>query len=154
YLGYYLSHPDTFATNYTDQARLAIYSYPEFEFQGVLTDDRVGPIGGVNTKSGLIEDESGNIYAVSHSNPANGFSQGTQVSGILRIQDGESTCDADYLVDVAEVAGGTPAHLLYLGSGKVFDEINTAARGEQAMWSHGPLRSGIIDLNAQTVDCI
>lgn len=154
FLSYYISDPNTWATDYTDMARLAIYSYPEFEFQEVITDDRVGPIGGFNIKSGLIQDESGNIYAVSHSNPANGFSQVTNDSGILRINSGDAGFDQDYFFDVAEIAGGTPTHLMYLGNGKAFAEINVADRDEQARWSDSPLRSAIIDLNNQTVNFI
>lgn len=154
FLSYYISDPVSFDTEYTDKARVAVYSYPGFEFQEVITDERVGPIGGFNIKSGLIEDESGDIYAVSHSNPANGFSQVTNDSGILRINSGETDFDPDYYFDVAEVAGGTPSHLMYLGNGKVFAEINMAAREEQARWSDSPLQSAIIDLEAETVTFI
>ena len=154
FLSYYISDPLSFETNYTDQARVAVYSYPGFEFKEVITDDRVGPIGGFNTKSGLIEDENGNIYAFSHSNPANGFSQVTNDSGILRINSGETAFDEEYFFDIAEVAGGTPAHVKYLGNGKVFAEINMAARDEQERWSDSPLQSAIIDLNDQSVNFI
>lgn len=154
FLSYYISDPETFATNHTDLARVAVYSYPEFEFQEIITDERVGPIGGFNTKSGLIEDENGNIYAVSHSNPANGFSKFTNDSGILRINSGEATFDTDYFFDVEEAAGGTVAHLKYLGNGKAFAEINTSPREEQGTWSDSPLQSAIIDLNTHTVDFI
>lgn len=154
FLSYYISNPNTWATNYTDVARVAVYSYPGFEFQEVITDDRVGPIGGFNIKSGLIQDESGDIYAVSHSNPANGFSQFTNDSGILRINSGETSFDSEYYFDVEEIAGGTPTHLKYLGNGKAFAEINMAARENQATWSDSPLQSAIIDLNNQTVNFI
>jgi len=154
FLSYYVSDPVTFDTNYTDEAKVAVYSYPGFEFQKVITDDRVGPIGGFNVKSGLIEDESQNVYAVSHSNPANGFSQVTNDSGILRIKKGETDFDTDYYFDVEEVAGGTPVHLIYLGNGKVFTEINMASRTTQARWSDSPLKSAILDLNTKTVDFI
>ena len=154
YLSYYISDPNTFATDYTDKARVAVYTYPGFEFQEVITDDRVGPIGGFNIKSGLIEDENGDLYAISHSNPANGFSQFTNDSGILRINSGETRFDPEYYFDVKEVAGGTPVHLIYLGNGKAFAEINMAARADQARWSDSPLKSAIIDLEAKTVNFI
>lgn len=154
FLSYYISDPSTYATDYTDVARVAVYSYPGFEFQKIITDDRVGPIGGFNIKSGLVEDENGNIFAISHSNPANGFSQFTNDSGILRINSGETSFDPDYYFDVEEVAGGNPVHLKYLGDGKALAEINMAPRDEQAAWTDSPLRSAIIDLNNQTVDFI
>ncbi len=154
FLSYYISDPNTFATDYTDIAQVAVYSYPEFEFQKVITDDRVGPIGGFNTKSGLIEDENGNIFAISHTNPANGFSKFTNDSGILKINSGETTFDSNYFFDVQEVTGGNPVHLMYLGNGKAFAEINMAAREDQTMWTDSPLQSAIIDLNNKTVDFI
>ena len=154
FLSYYLSDPTTFDTHYTDLARVAVYSYPEFEFQEVITSDKVGPIGGFNIASGLIEDESGNIYAISHSNPSNGFSQVTNESGILRINSGETEFDADYEFDVLDIAGGTPVHLKYLGDGKAFAEINMTARESQGRWTDSPLRSAIIDLENKTVDFI
>lgn len=154
FLSYYISNPNNWETNYTDVARVAVYSYPGFEFQEVITDDRVGPIGGFNIASGLIQDESGDIYAVSHTNPANGFSKFTNDSGILRINSGEASFDPDYYFDVEEIAGGTPTHLKYLGNGKAFAELNMAPRGEQVTWSDSPLQSAIIDLNNQTVNFI
>ena len=154
FLSYYLSDPNTFDTNYTDFARVAVYSYPGFEFQKVITSAKVGPIGGFNIASGLIEDENGNIYAVSHTNPANGFSQITNNSGIILIENGDTDFELNYLFDVYEEAGGTPVHLKYLGDGKAFAEINMTARGNQARWSDSPLRSAIIDLETRTVNFI
>lgn len=155
FLSYYISDPDTYATDYTDQAEVAVFSYPGLEFQKVITDERVGPIGGFNVKSGLIKDEAGNIYAISHSNPANGFSQSTKPSGILKISSGETEFDQDYFFDIEEATGGyNTAHLKYLGGGKAFAEINMADRSEQAAWSDNPLKSAVIDLEAQTVDFI
>ena len=154
FLSYYISNPNTWATDYTDEAMVAVYSYPGFEFQEVITDDRVGPIGGFNIKSGLVEDENGNIFAISHSNPANGYSQFTNESGILKINSGETSFDPDYFFDVEEIAGGTAAHVKYLGNGKAFAEINMAARSEQGTWSDSPLQSAVIDFNNKTVDFI
>src|SRR5699024_11137661 len=136
FLSYYISDSETFATPYTDTARVAVFSFPELEFQKVIKDTRVGPIGGFNVKDGLIKDENGNIYAVSHSNPANGYSQSTKPSGILKINSGETDFDPDYFFDISsKIDGGDAAHLLYLGNGKAFAEINTMARNEQEEWS-------------------
>src|SRR5690606_28337797 len=73
---------------------------------------------------------------------------------ILRINSGETSFDEDYYFDVEEVAGGTPTHLMYLGNGKAFAEINMADRAEQTIWSDSPLKSAIIDLNNRTVNFI
>ena len=155
FLSFYISDPNTFDTPHTDKAQIAVYSYPELQFQKVIEDTRTGPIGGFNTKSGLIKTEQGDIYAVSHSNPANGYSQTTKPAGIVRIKSGQTAFDQSYLFDVAAVTGGkTIAHMLYLGNGKVFAEINTVERAQQDKWSDGPLRSAVIDLNNKTVSYI
>ncbi|MHA6249936.1 DUF4374 domain-containing protein [Pontibacter sp. CAU 1760] len=155
FLSYYISDPNTYATPHTDKAKIAVYSYPELEFQKVIEDARTGPVGGFNTKSGLIRDEKGDVYALSHSNPANGYSQTTNKGGILRINSGQTTFDQSYFFDVAEVTGGKNiAHLKYLGNGKAFAEINTASNSQQVRWSDGPLKSAIIDLQNKTVTYI
>lgn len=151
FLSYYISDPTTFKTDHTDRAWVAVYSYPSLEFQKVIEDTRTGPVGGFNVKSGLIKDENGNIYALSHSNPANGFSTFSKPSGILRINNGSTDFDPSYLFSLPE--SGT-AHLIYLGNGKVFAEINVAERSQQAPWSDAPLKSAIIDLNDQSITYI
>lgn len=154
FLSYYISDPETFATTHTDQAEVAVFSYPELEFQEVITDDRVGPIGGFNTKSGLVKDQAGNIYAISHSNPANGYSQSTKPAGILKINAGETAFDEDYFFDINDVANGTMVYAKLLNDGRFFAEINTEARATQAMWSDSPLESAIVDFEAQTVNYV
>lgn len=155
FLSYYVSDPVNYDTNYTDKAQIAVYSYPELAFEKVITDDRVGPIGGFNVKSGLIKDENGDLYAVSHSNPANGFSKSTKPSGILRIKNGETTFDANYFFDIETASGGfNTAHLKYLGNGKAFSEINVASRADQGRWSDSPLKSAVVDLYNKTVTYI
>lgn len=155
FLSYYISDPTTFATPHTDVAQVAVYSYPELEFQKVITDTRTGPIGGFNTKTGLIKDEQGNIYALSNSNPANGYSQTTKKGGVLRIANGQTTFDPNYFFDVEAVTSGKNiSHLKYLGNGKALAEINAEANASQARWSDGPLKTAIVDLTAKTVTYI
>src|SRR5690606_1063212 len=106
-------------------------------------------------KTALIKTEQGDVYAMSHSNKANGFSQTTKPAGIVRIKSGQTVIDPSYLFDVATVTGGkTISHMLYLGNGKVFVEINTADRAQQVSWSDGPLKSAVIDLNSKTINYI
>nr|WP_319400768.1 DUF4374 domain-containing protein [uncultured Carboxylicivirga sp.] len=155
FVSYYISDPNTFATTQTDKAQVAVFNYPELTFVKVIEDSRVGPIGGFDTNSGLIKDENGNVYAASSSNPANGFSQFTKPSGILKINSGETEFDADFFFDIEEVTGGfNTAHMVYLGDGKVFSEINTADRSEQVIWSNSPLQTAIFDLNNPSIHYI
>lgn len=152
FVSYYEMNPNTYATPSTDQATVAVFSYPDFTFQKVITDSRVGPIGGFNVKDGLIKDESGNIFAVSHSNPANGYSQSTKPAGILKIANGSTTFDANYFWQAADNA--IVSHMKYISGGNAFAEINTTARASQAAWSDGSLQSAIINLNNKTVNYI
>lgn len=154
FLSYYVSDPNTYDTPSTDQAQVAVFSYPELALEKVITDDRVGPIGGFNTKSGLVKDAAGNVYALSHSNPANGYSQSTRPSGVLKIKSGETTFDQDYFFDIENVSGGNIVYSQFLENGKAFAEINTEDRASQARWSDGPLESAIVDFENQTVDFI
>ncbi|MCU4155645.1 DUF4374 domain-containing protein [Carboxylicivirga sp. A043] len=155
FVSFYISDPNTFGTPSTDKAEIAVFNYPELDFVKVIEDTRVGPIGGFGTMAGLIKDESGDVYALSHSNPANGFSQSTKPSGILRINSGETEFDADFFFDIEDITGGqNTAHLVYLGDGKVLTEINTAARSEQAAWSDSPLKTAIMDLHDESIQYI
>ncbi|MCU4162522.1 DUF4374 domain-containing protein [Carboxylicivirga caseinilyticus] len=155
FVSFYISDPSTYGTPSTDMAEVAVFNYPELTFVKVIEDSRVGPIGGFGTMAGLIKDEDGNVYATSHSNPANGFSQYTKQAGILKINSGETEFDSDFFFDIEDVTGGyNTAHMVYLGNGKVFTEINTATRSEQATWSDSPLQTAILDLNNATVEYI
>src|SRR5699024_9604403 len=79
----------------------------------------------------------------------------TKPSGILKINSGTTTFNPEYFFDIAAKAnGGNAAHLSYIGNGKAFAEINTAARSAQEMWSDSPLKSAVIDLETQTVNFI
>ncbi|WP_297096648.1 DUF4374 domain-containing protein [uncultured Draconibacterium sp.] len=155
FVSYYISDPATYATAHTDLAQVAVFSYPDLQFVKIIEDDRTGPVGGFGTKSGLIKDESGNVYALSHSNPANGFSQFTKDPAILRINSGDSEFDNNYIFDFNTVTDSlTTAHLVYLGNDKVFVEMNSADRREQSAWADGPLKPAVLDLSEKTINYI
>ncbi len=155
FISYYISNVNTFATTHTNQAVVAVYSYPDFQFEKVITDNRVGPIGGFNLKHGLVEDEDGNVYAISHSNPANGFSQSTKPSGILKIDAGTSEFNPNYFFNISDATnGGNATHVVYLGNGRAFAEINVTPRADQGAWKDGKLKSAVINFEAQTAHFI
>ncbi len=152
YVSYFVFGPSS-TTPFVNQAEVAIFSYPELVYQTTITDERTGPIGGWATNSGLFKDENGNIYCLSHTNPANGYSQSNATAGILRINKNTTAFDTDYFFNLTATANGyTTANILYLEDGKGFAEMNVMARSEQAKWLDGPLKSAIIDLNAQTIN--
>ncbi|MFV0290024.1 MAG: DUF4374 domain-containing protein [Mangrovibacterium sp.] len=151
YVSYFVFGPSS-STPFVEKAEVAIFSYPELKYISTITDERTGPLGGWNTNSGLFNDENGNIYCVSHTNPANGYSQSNAKAGILRINKNETSFDADYFFDLTATGDGyTTANILYMNDGKAFAEMNVAARSEQTTWADAPLKGAILDLNAKTV---
>jgi hypothetical protein len=152
FLSYYYIDPNTFATPQTDQAEVAVYSYPELEFQKVITDSRVGAIGGFNVKDGLIKDENGNVYAISTSNPANGYSQTSKPAGVLKIAKGTSTFDPGYFWEMTD--GEILTHAKYMSDGNAFAKINTTARVDQGAWTDGSLKAAVVNFNSKAINYI
>ena len=148
----YMALTSSYTTPDVSHAEVAVFTYPGLEYVKTITDERTGPIGGWGTNSGLFLDESGNVYAVSHTNIANGYSQSNETAGFLRINYNETTFDSNYFFDLTATGNGyTTANALYMGANKAFAEMNTASRDEQVAWSDGPLKSAIIDLEEQAV---
>ena len=73
----------------------------------------------------------------------------------MKIKSGETSFDQAYYFDVQAKSGGKNAsHLVYLGNGKVFAEMNTEDVSAQAAWADGPLESAIIDIYTQEVTLV
>lgn len=150
YLTFYLKNPTTHATSYTDTAYVAVYSYPELEFMTLIKDDRTGPAGAWNTDCGIQLDEKGDLYTMSATAIANGFSQSTKEAAFLRIKKGENSFDPDYCFNIEKATGGLkPAHIRYVGNGLVYAEVSTVK--DQEKWKDVDLKVCIIDLYNQTV---
>ena len=142
----------TYATQNTDTNYVAIYSYPGFVKQKVIKDTRTGPSGAFNTRSGLFKTESGDLYAVSTSSFANGYSQSTKPGGILKIAAGTTDFDATYFFNTDAAAnGGKIAHAIYIGNGKLFAQMTNKVPTLADRWGDGYLRLAIVDLNAKTI---
>ncbi|PRY54350.1 uncharacterized protein DUF4374 [Arcticibacter pallidicorallinus] len=146
----------TYNTKNTDKNYLAVYSYPGFELQKVITDPRTGPSGAFNTMSGLFKTESGDLYAVSTSSIYNGYSQATKPAGILKIANGTSEFDANYFFNTdAAPNGGKIAHAIYIGGNKLFAAITTVPPSKPVVaaekWSDANLTLAIVDLSAKTI---
>lgn len=114
-----------FTTPQTDTAYVAVYSYPEIEFEKYITDTRMGPIGIYGCFNGMIEDENGNFYAYSSASYANGFTTQSKPSGILRINNGETQFDKNYFFNIEEATGGKINFFEYVGNGKAIANIVT-----------------------------
>lgn len=141
-----------FTTPQTDTSYVAVYSYPDLQFEKYITDTRMGPIGVYGMFNGIVEDENGDFYAYSSASYANGFTTQSKPSGILRINDGETEFDESYFFNVEEAAGGKINFLQYVGNGKALANIVV---DDSALW--GSYSAGneihklaVLDLQAQT----
>ncbi|MTI88443.1 MAG: DUF4374 domain-containing protein [Balneolaceae bacterium] len=112
-----------FSTPQTDTAYVAVYSYPDLEFEKYITDTRMGPIGIYGSSYGMIEDEDGNYYAYSSASLASGFTTQSKPSGILKINNGETEFDENYFFNVEEITGGKIHFFEYIGNGKAIANI-------------------------------
>ena len=153
YLTFCLMNPTTYETQYTDTAYVAVYSYPALEFQTLIKDTRTGPAGSWNANNGIIKTESGDMYIMSNSAIANGYSQSTKDAGFLRIPNGSTSFDNTYFFNFEEKSGGLkPAHIKYIGNGLLFAEVSTNANQTLAdRWGDKNLKFCIINLYNQTI---
>lgn len=155
YQTFYPVNATTYETTNTDLNYVAIYSYPGFVLEKVITDARTGPSGAFNTRSGLFKTENGDLYAVSNTSFNNGYSQSTKPAGILKIAAGTTTFDANYFFNTdAATNGGKIAHAIYIGNGKLFAAVTTVVPTLATRWSDANLRLAIVDLNAKTITLV
>lgn len=149
---FYPSNFTTYETKNTDMAYVAIYSYPGFKLEKVITDNRTGPAGAFNTRSGLFKTETGDLYTVSTTSFANGYSQSTKPAAVLKIKAGTTEFDKDYFFNTdAATNGGKIAHAIYIGNGKLFAAVTTVPPTLADRWADNNLRLAIVDLNAKTI---
>ncbi|WP_069659620.1 DUF4374 domain-containing protein [Arcticibacter eurypsychrophilus] len=148
YQTFYPINATTYVTQNTDNNYVAIYSYPGFVLEKVITDTRTGPSGGFNTRSGIFKTESGDLYTVSHN--SYGYSKKTKAAGILKIASGTTVFDANYYFNTETATnGGKIIHAMYVGNNKLFAEItNVASTGQ---WADASLKFAIVDLSAKTI---
>ncbi|MDR1023378.1 MAG: DUF4374 domain-containing protein [Prevotellaceae bacterium] len=152
YMTYFPMNQTTWETGYTDTAYVAVFAYPDMTPEIIMKDTRTGPAGSWNAYNGIFQTESGDMYIMSNSAIANGFSQSTKGAAFLRIPKGTTNFD-DYYFDFEAASGGLrPAHVKYLGSGLVFAEVSTlTTQTAEDRWLDNSLKSCIIDLNSKTV---
>lgn len=138
-------------TSKTDKVYVAVYSYPEFELEKIIEDDRSGPAGAFNTRSGIFATESGDIYTISHS--GFGYTQRTKEPAVLKIPSGSDEFDKDYYFKTAEADnGGRIIHAIYIGNNKLFATITAGAHGKQ--WEDNNLKFAIVDLADQSITTV
>jgi len=147
-----------FSSTQTDSAYIAMYSYPELEYQGVITDARTGPVGAYAGQGHIFTTENNDIYTVSSAAIASGYSQETKPSGILRIKAGETTFDENYFFNVQEATGGYRlCNAQYLGDNKVLASIysfDESGYKDSDKWSRRDVRLAIIDVRAEKINYV
>jgi hypothetical protein len=153
YLTYIQMSPTTYATDFVDTAYVAVYSYPDMALETVMKDIRTGPVGSWAAFNGLIKTENGDLYTMSTTSMANGFSKGGKNAAFMRIAAGTTLFDEDYFFDFeAKTDGLKPAHVKYIGNGLVFAEVSTLnPQTVDDRWSDKNLKCSIIDLYNQTI---
>lgn len=150
----------SFSTPQANTAKVAVFSYPGLEFEKVISDDRAPNIGRYYGFNNLEADEKGDIYTISPSALASGYSPVPETnSGILRIKDGETEFDPGYHIDFEELSGGFKLQdLIYVGDGKAVVRVFKEEEDNSAyLWatyaptSDNPLlQTGIVDLYNET----
>lgn len=151
---YPISPSGNFTTPNVDTAQVAVFSYPEIEFQKVLSDTRTSPVGIYGNATGIIESDNGDLYTFSSSSLAAGFTKETKPSGILRIKSGATEFDPNYFLNIEEVTGGGKiVYFAPVGNGKAVARIVT---DDSTLWGAfsviNPIcKLVIIDLEAATV---
>lgn len=152
YVTYIQMNPTTYATDFVDTTYVAVYRYPEMTLETVMKDTRTGPAGSWAAFNGLIQTETGDLYTMSNTSMANGFSKGGKNAAFQRIQAGATTFDPTYFYDFEAQTGGLkPAHIKYIGNGLLFAEVSTLQPQTAAhRWSDAKLKCSIIDLYNQT----
>ncbi|WP_456461517.1 DUF4374 domain-containing protein [Reichenbachiella sp.] len=169
YVAYYLmgagelENAPAFSTPNSNQARVAIYSYPELEFEKIITDDRTTDIGLYSGENSILKTDRGDLYTYSTSALASGFAPTPDnPSGFLRINSGTTEFDEDYFFNFEEKSGGYKLNnVVYAGGNKAVvrmaKEDDTVA---DYLWAtYGPniaselaiCEMAVVDLEAQTV---
>lgn len=150
YVAYYPMHPLTCLTPDEDTARVAVYSYPGFEFKKLMKDDRAGATGSFNAFNALTKDENGDLYVLTNTSIYNGFAvNGSKPAGFLKIRSGETDFDPVYQFDFQQATGGyRPVHILYIGKGKAVVECSNPTDGNIATdrWTDKDLKVVVVDL--------
>lgn len=151
---YPLSPSGNFSTPNVDTAQVAVFSYPDLEFEKVMNDTRTSPVGIYGNATGIIKSDNGDMYTFSSSSLAGGFTKQTKPSGILRIKNGETEFDPDYFLNIEEATqGGKIVYFAPAGNGKAVARIVV---DDSALWGAFSVRNPIcklviIDLEAATV---
>ncbi|NGM62307.1 DUF4374 domain-containing protein [Sphingobacterium sp. SGG-5] len=132
---------------------VAVYSYPDFEFQKLITDTRTGPAGAPLLRSGIFATESGDLYTISHDGYGFEQTQDMKDPAILKIKAGTDEFDEDYYFKTTGIAnGGRIIRAVYVGNNKLFAQIHDKA--ETTQWDQTGLRYAIVDVVEKKITAV
>ncbi len=112
----------------SNKGYVAVFDYPLSENATpvkIIEDNRISNIGTHGATSGLILTDAGDLYGYSNGEISGGFyPASTNPSAIVRIANGETEFDADYLLDIeAATDGGKIFWFDYVGNEKALARI-------------------------------
>ncbi|MHA4894155.1 DUF4374 domain-containing protein [Pedobacter sp. PWIIR3] len=156
----YFSIYNSFFTKFPDQAGIAVFSYPEMQYEKTIRDTRTSFIGRYFT-DGLGVVENGDCYAFSSSVAADDDPAtvavdvkmtSTKPSAITRIKAGTTEFDQSYFMNFEEASNGyVITNWLYIGQNKFIANIEPkATKGQYVVGK----RLAIVDVVAKTVKSV
>ena len=156
----YFSIYNSFFTKFPDQAGIAVFSYPEMQYEKTIRDTRTSFIGRYFT-DGLGVVENGDCYAFSSSvaaddDPAtvavDAKMTSTKPSAITRIKAGTTEFDQSYFFNFEEISNGyVITNWLNIGQNKFIANIEPKATKGQYVTGK---RLAIVDVVAKTVKAV
>ncbi|ASZ13551.1 DUF4374 domain-containing protein [Chitinophaga pendula] len=155
YVAFYPLHGVSWLTALTDTAYVTVYSYPGLDSITTMKDTRTGPIGYYGAPTCMLKAENGDIYTISPSSIAAGYTQVTKKSGILRIRSGQLDFDPGYFFDVETITGGKLLTAVYVGNGLVVARMVLPGKDNEAWAALDPTipacKLVVVDLFNKTV---
>ncbi len=157
YVSFYPLDGESWETPKTDSAYVSIYKYPSLEYITTIKDARTSPIGLYGSIPSMFTTESGDIYSISSSSIAAGYTQATKPSGILRIKKGEDQFDPAYFLNFEQKYNAKLVMANYMGNNKALVRyISVAADAAAQPWDiyeiSAPLcKLGILDLASEAL---
>ncbi|GGH12832.1 hypothetical protein GCM10007352_19870 [Mucilaginibacter phyllosphaerae] len=136
YAPYFTIIDRTFATNYPDEASIAVFNYADMKLEKVIKDTRTSFIGRYFT-DGLALTENNDVYAFSASVAAKGgVLTSTKPSAITRIKSGTTEFDQSYFFNFEDVSGGMNiTNWMYLGNNNFI--VNATTKAEKGAYTIG-----------------
>ncbi len=165
FIAYYHTHArGDFSTPSDSEASVAVFSYPDLEFEKIITDERAPDVGRYFGTTTLELDEQGRIYTFSPSSSAAGyFPVPPKNSGILRIDAATAEFDSSFHIDFEALSGGYKVYnFVYVKDGKAVvqvvkedeTDVDNLWAGYDAPSESPVIETGILDLETRSLELL